>query len=170
MVSKRASYALHGVAYLAYRLPDAPVPFPEILRYLQGFTKELSLSPGYISKVFQDLSRSGLVRAVPGRKGGYALARAPRDVRVIDVVTAVDGAPSAECCLLSVGGCTCETTCGVHEVIQKAQALFTDYLSRENADTLARRMFKKGLQAEAGRRAARSATARKKARRKGRSR
>ena len=91
MFSKRARYALHGIGFLAYHHSRAPVRFADILRYLEDYSGGLSLSEGYISKVFQELSRTGIVMTVAGRKGGYALAKPPAEVRILDVVAAMDG-------------------------------------------------------------------------------
>ena len=143
MISKRARYALHGVGYLAYRSgEDAPVPFADILAYLRDYSRRLGLSPGYISKIFSDLSRAGLVQASVGRKGGYGLAKHPDLVSVADVVAAVDGWPVEQCCLLSVGGCNNQGDCGVFDVVNSAQTAFFDMLSGETAGSLARKMFR----------------------------
>jgi Rrf2 family transcriptional regulator, iron-sulfur cluster assembly transcription factor len=162
MISKRARYALHGVGYLAHRYQDSPISFTEILKYLKEYSHELSFSQGYISKIFQELSRAGITTAVVGRKGGYALAKAPRDVRVIDVVAAMDGMPTKECCLLSVGGgCDHQQQCGVSQVIQGAQKTFYDFLAQETAETLSRKMFGKKGSAGSRKRAARKVTGKK---------
>lgn len=144
MISKRARYALHGVGYLAHKYADSPISFAEILVYLKDYSKDLSFSQGYISKIFQELSRAGITTAVVGRKGGYALAKPPKEVKIIDVVAAMDGHPMKECCLLSVGGgCDNQTSCGVSQVIHGAQKSFYDFLSAETADSLCRKMFGK---------------------------
>lgn len=54
MFSKRARYALHGIGYLAYRHPEAPIPFSEILEYLEDYSGELSLSFGYLAATAAD--------------------------------------------------------------------------------------------------------------------
>lgn len=142
MFSKRARYALHGVGFLAYHHPRAPIPFAEILGYLEDYSGEAELSSGYIAKVFQDLSRAGVVRTVAGRKGGYALAREPGDVSLFDLVAALDGAPQDGCCLLSVGGCGNQAACGVNEVIRDAERAFYSFLESETAASLAAKMFR----------------------------
>ena len=165
MISKRARYALHGVGYLAQRYQDSPISFAEILEYLKEYSKDLSFSQGYISKIFQELSRAGITTAVVGRKGGYALSRPPKEVKIIDVVAAMDGHPMKECCLLSVGGgCENQNTCGVSQVIHGAQKSFYDFLAAETADTLCRKMFGKRATTGGRRREARTTSRRKKAR------
>jgi len=142
MFSKRARYALHGVGFLAYHHPRAPVPFSEILAYLEEYSSEAALSHGYLAKTFQELSRAGIVRTVTGRKGGYALARPPQEVRLLDLVVALDGGPTEGCCLLSVGGCSNQSGCGVNEVICNAERALAEFLGSETAASLAAKMFR----------------------------
>jgi DNA-binding IscR family transcriptional regulator len=73
IVSKRSRYALHGLGYLAKFSEGKPISFDEILVYLRAYSQHLSLSPGYIAKIFQDISRAGFTVAVSGPHGGYQL-------------------------------------------------------------------------------------------------
>lgn len=55
--------------------------------------------PGpYLAKQLQALAAAGIVRSVPGRRGGYRLAKAPADITLLDVVDAVDGGEPAFRC------------------------------------------------------------------------
>jgi Rrf2 family protein len=45
----------------------------------------------YLEQILQELRRAGLVDAKRGPGGGYALSRAPEDVRLAEVVVALDG-------------------------------------------------------------------------------
>ncbi len=56
------------------------------------------VSASYLAKQLQAMARAGLVRSAQGQSGGYVLARPPRDVTVLDVVEAVDGARPAFVC------------------------------------------------------------------------
>ncbi|MFC9246201.1 RrF2 family transcriptional regulator [Streptomyces sp. NPDC057136] len=56
------------------------------------------VSPSYLAKQMQALSRAGLVESVQGKTGGYALTRAATAITVLDVVQAVDGADPAFVC------------------------------------------------------------------------
>ncbi|OAR22778.1 Rrf2 family transcriptional regulator [Streptomyces sp. ERV7] len=56
------------------------------------------VSPSYLAKQMQALSRAGLVKSVQGKTGGYVLTRAAADITVLDVVQAVDGADPAFVC------------------------------------------------------------------------
>ncbi|MEV8093468.1 Rrf2 family transcriptional regulator [Kitasatospora sp. NPDC085879] len=56
------------------------------------------VSPSYLAKQMQALSRAGLVHSIQGKTGGYVLTRKPEEVSLLDVVQAVDGASPAFVC------------------------------------------------------------------------
>ncbi|GHC77145.1 RrF2 family transcriptional regulator [Streptomyces flavofungini] len=56
------------------------------------------VSPSYLAKQMQALSRAGLVKSIQGKTGGYVLTRAAAEITVLDVVQAVDGASPAFVC------------------------------------------------------------------------
>jgi Rrf2 family protein len=45
---------------------------------------------GYLAKVLQSLSRSGIIASQRGLGGGFRLARLPRETSIYDVMQAVD--------------------------------------------------------------------------------
>lgn len=49
------------------------------------------VSPTYLAKQLQALSRANLVHSVQGKAGGYVLTRAADEITVLDVVEAVEG-------------------------------------------------------------------------------
>ncbi|MFI8372093.1 RrF2 family transcriptional regulator [Streptomyces sp. NPDC085466] len=56
------------------------------------------VSPSYLAKQLQALSRAGLVHAVQGKTGGYVLTRPAAEITLLDVVRAIDGASPAFVC------------------------------------------------------------------------
>ncbi|MEU6167799.1 RrF2 family transcriptional regulator [Streptomyces tanashiensis] len=56
------------------------------------------VSPSYLAKQMQALSRAGLVRSVQGKTGGYVLTRDAAEITLLDVVEAVDGPDPAFVC------------------------------------------------------------------------
>jgi Rrf2 family protein len=56
------------------------------------------LPAAYLNKHLQALARAGVVRSVPGRRGGFRLARPPEKITLLDVVTAIEGAEPAFRC------------------------------------------------------------------------
>ncbi len=91
IISKKSRCAFHGLAYLARSSNGSPVPFDEILDYITQQSSGPVLSSGYIAKIFQSVSRAGIVESVPGPSGGYRLARQPAEIRLLEVVELLDG-------------------------------------------------------------------------------
>ena len=81
MLPKTAEYALRAVVWLGRDLDQT-----ESADQLAELTK---VPRRYLHKVLQDLVRAKLVRSQPGPGGGYALARSPEKITILDAVNAV---------------------------------------------------------------------------------
>jgi len=160
LLSKKARHALHGVAYIALHGKRSPVPLEAVLAYLKDYSGRVTLSPGYIAKVFQELSRAGVITAVPGPGGGYSLARPASRVHLIEIIEALDGPVVSRCCLLSAGACPVEEHCGVGAMLRAAERAFYDFFKKKTVQTLARKMPPSALVAPAPNRRRRGAAAR----------
>jgi Rrf2 family protein len=77
-------YAFHSLFYLV----DVPGPKPVGIRQIADLH---GITESYLSKVFAKLRKAGIVRSVPGAKGGYELARSAEDVSFWDIIEAVEG-------------------------------------------------------------------------------
>src|SRR3990172_8485894 len=68
-----------------------------------GVAAGLGVPATYLAKVLQGLPRAGLLRAVRGPGGGVRLARPARDIRLWDVLAAVEPVGGVERCFLGLG-------------------------------------------------------------------
>lgn len=57
---------------------------------LADISKRQNISLPYLEQLFVKLRREGLVQSVRGPGGGYKLARTPSDIRVSEILAAVD--------------------------------------------------------------------------------
>lgn len=87
-LSTKGRYAMVALADLALAKGDDLVSLAEISR-----RQDISLP--YLEQLFVKLRRSGLVESARGPGGGYKLARKPADIRVSEVLGAVDETVSA---------------------------------------------------------------------------
>ncbi len=83
-VSRRADYGVRALFDLAERVGRGPTQSREIASR-QGIPEP------YLHQLLGALNRAGLVRSTRGPAGGHQLARAPSEISVWDVVTALDG-------------------------------------------------------------------------------
>lgn len=87
-LSTKGRYAMVALADLALQTDDALVNLTEI-------SKRQDISLAYLEQLFVKLRRAGLVDSVRGPGGGYRLARPPSDIRVAEILGAVDETVSA---------------------------------------------------------------------------
>ncbi len=62
---------------------------------LGEIAKKQDISLPYLEQLFVKLRKAGLVESVRGPGGGYRLAKAPSEIRVVDILSAVDETVSA---------------------------------------------------------------------------
>jgi len=83
-LGNQVEWALHSATTLA--------ALPAGKRLSAGALAELyEVPPKYLAKALQALAGAGLITSTSGPRGGYALAKPPSSIRLIDVVDAVEG-------------------------------------------------------------------------------
>ncbi|WP_224814954.1 Rrf2 family transcriptional regulator [Hasllibacter sp. MH4015] len=87
-LSTKGRYAMVAMADLALQPEGA-------LTSLSELAKRQDVSLPYLEQLFVKLRRAGLVQSVRGPGGGYKLARAASEIRVVEVFEAVDETVSA---------------------------------------------------------------------------
>ena len=94
------------------------------LRTARDLAAESGLPLPTVSRLLQQLLRSDLLVSHRGTKGGYTLARKPREVSVVDVVAALEGPIALTECSTDVSGaCDLEPSCPIksnQRIINKA--------------------------------------------------
>ena len=84
-LAKSCDYAVRGLLLLAQQ----DDPFEPVL--LRDIAARSDAPEAYLSKVFQSLRASNLVRSHRGRKRGYSLARPAKRISLYDVIFALEG-------------------------------------------------------------------------------
>ena len=87
-LSTKGRYAVVALADLALQPEGSLVTLAEI-------SKRQDVSLPYLEQLFVKLRRDGLVVSVRGPGGGYKLSRPASEIRVSDILTAVDETVSA---------------------------------------------------------------------------
>ena len=83
-ISAKVDYAVRALCELAAHQGDAPVKAEEIAR-----AQEIPLS--FLENILVDLRRAGFVRSLRGQVGGYRMATPASEIKVADVIRAVEG-------------------------------------------------------------------------------
>ena len=82
-LSTKGRYAVTALADIALNGATGPIALAEI-------AERQDISVAYLEQLFVRLRRAGLVDSVRGPGGGYLLARAAEDIRIAEVMVAVD--------------------------------------------------------------------------------
>jgi Rrf2 family iron-sulfur cluster assembly transcriptional regulator len=103
--------------------------------------QEISLS--YLEQLFAKLRRHGLVKSARGPGGGYRLSRPADEVRVADIILAVDEPIRATRCLPGSKGCmTASIRCVTHDLWEELGQQIHVFLSSITlADVVGRRVL-----------------------------
>jgi Rrf2 family protein len=128
MLSKTAEYALRVAVWLAQSPDDAASA-----DHLADVTQ---VPRRYLHKVVQDLVRAGLVRSQSGPGGGYALARLPDKITILDVVNAVAPLERIKHCPLGLPSHT--KLCPLHRELDRVYAHAEEALQRVTLARLVR--------------------------------
>jgi Rrf2 family protein len=91
-MGRGVEWALHCCLNLLWVGPDQAVTATHLAAFYE-------LPTAYLNKQIQALVRAGIATSVPGPNGGFRLARAPKDISLLDVVTAIEGPEPAFRCM-----------------------------------------------------------------------
>ena len=119
--SRTAEYAIRAMVYMA-ELPDQKYA---MVREIADHEK---IPTHFLAKILQQLARQGMLRSSKGPTGGFQLRRPAEKIRLLDVITALDGAGASE-----------DTGFPDHRPWKALRSRIMDYLRRNTIATLAHR-------------------------------
>ena len=134
--SKKCEYGIQAVLYLAAQETNPIVPSETI-------SQVLKIPKEFISKILQSLRDSGIINSVKGKSGGFQLAKSPSEIKLIDVVAAIDGLEMFNSCVLGFHECSPDAPCPVHDDWGVLRDKAYDMLSSETLNNLTEKTLNK---------------------------
>ena len=113
MFSQTTEYAMRALLALAAG-DGSPMTTRRIAETMQ-------VPRSYLSKVLQAMVREGLVRSTRGLRGGFVLARDPREIHLLEIMNAVSPIRRIEHCPLDLTGHGSDL-CPLHRRLDQAIA------------------------------------------------
>lgn len=109
-LSTKGRYAVMAMADIALHATGRPVPLGDVAGR-QGISQE------YLEQLFAKLRRARLVESARGPGGGYTLSREPDEIRIAQIVQAVDEPLQVTRCQGdAIDGCVNGEKCVTHEL------------------------------------------------------
>jgi Rrf2 family protein len=139
-VSMKGDYGVRALVELAHRYGEGPVQSAAI-------ASRQSIPEPYLDQLLTTLRRAGFIRSVRGPQGGHALIRDPQDLKLSEVIIALEGSLAPIACLDDPEGCRTTPSCSLRPVWQEVEAAtvrvlesitIADVAERERAGNVAR--------------------------------
>jgi len=112
--TRAEEYGILGVIYLAGQDKGRIVPLSEI-------ADARDVPEKFLAKIFQNLTKTGIVKSHRGVKGGFSLAKDPESITVKLLVEAIQGPYHLIKCLHDKDCCDKYEYCPIRSVLEKAE-------------------------------------------------
>jgi Rrf2 family protein len=121
-LSTKGRYGTRLMVYLArhYREEGEPI-------ILKSVAENEAISIRYLEQIIIPLKINKLVKSIRGAGGGYTLSRKPSEIKVCDILHALEGTCSLVECVEDESVCDKISTCGTHEIWKAASLLMKNY-------------------------------------------
>lgn len=114
-ISTKGRYGLMAMYRLSLNYGNGPISIADI-------AKLESLSESYLEQLFTSLKKEDLVRSVRGAGGGYELTRAPEEIKIGEILRALEGDMALSCSSMSTKPeCRNGDSCATRGILDKLQ-------------------------------------------------
>ncbi|UCC45287.1 MAG: Rrf2 family transcriptional regulator [Candidatus Zixiibacteriota bacterium] len=132
--TKAEEYGVFGVLYLADKDRTTITPLSEISE-AQGIPEK------FLAKIFQSLSKAGIIRSYRGVRGGFSLSRRPDEISVKEVLETIQGPYHLMRCVEDPKSCVSRQKtngfCALRELVVAAEEQLVSVFERHTlADLL----------------------------------
>jgi Rrf2 family iron-sulfur cluster assembly transcriptional regulator len=127
--SKSSEYAIRATIHLA-KVPDGDYAMAKDIA--QGE----EIPAPFLAKILQELARKGILQSVKGPSGGFSLKRKAAEIRLLDIVAAIDGLGQYSRCAEGLDQCSEKNACTLHDSWMALHSRIMDYLERNTIGSL----------------------------------
>jgi Rrf2 family protein len=130
-ITRETDYALRCVNYLVGKTGTVTM--------VDEISNEMRIPKSFLSKILQKLSRASIVKSHRGVKGGFELARRPKEITLLDVIEAIEGPVAMNICAIDAKLCGFSGTCCIHPVWMEIRKEVEKILKKKNFEKLQNR-------------------------------
>lgn len=114
LLSKSCVYGIRAAIYLALDHESHPEKNGSDFIPISKIAKDLNISGHFLTKILQQLTSRELLASFRGPRGGVRLNRPSSDIKLLEIVDAIDGIKIFEDCALGLDGCGSYSPCPIH--------------------------------------------------------
>jgi len=135
-LSTKGRYGSRAMLELALRYGNGPV-------LVRDISKAQDISGKYLERIFFTLKNAGLVKSQRGTKGGYILAKPAAEIKLIQIIKALEGSLAPVECVDEPLVCKRNGVCVTREIWEKIKYAIEEILSSVTLDDLVRQYRRK---------------------------
>jgi len=129
--TKAEEYGILGVLHLASKESGRVTPLSEV-------SEARDIPEKFLAKIFQSLSRSGVVQSHRGVRGGFSLTKAPEDISLFEILESIQGPYHLMKCTANADTCDKTQACGLYNILLEAEDCLLKTFQRHSLADLAR--------------------------------
>jgi Rrf2 family protein len=137
-LSTRARYGTRALLELALHKYGEPVALKDIAKAQQ-------ISLPYLEHLVAPLIAGGIIRSTKGPRGGISLARKPAEIKLVEIVQALEGSLAPVECVENPDVCRRAASCAARDVWSQLKDVIGKFLGAVTLQDLADRQRSKGL-------------------------
>jgi len=132
-LSKKIDYGLMAISHIANYGDDNRIV------NTKRIAEEYSIPVELLAKILQKMAKGGLITSLNGPKGGYVLAKLPKDITIGEVVKAIEGPIElVDCYRGNETDCQQLGKCSVRRPIRRIQDSITRLLDSMTIEEIIR--------------------------------
>ncbi len=120
-ISTKGRYAVRAMLDLALQSTGEPVMIKDISRRQE-------ISDLYLEQLFGRLKTAGLIRSIRGPKGGFVLTKSPSQIRLCDIIHAMEGSTAPVDCVDNSVNCARAGNCTARSVWVEVKKVMDEVL------------------------------------------
>lgn len=123
LITRASEYAIMSLIVLS----KASAPMDS-----DTLSRELSISKSFLAKILQSLAKNEILNSFKGVNGGFVLAKNPKDITMLEVMSSVEGkAPAVFDCSPSIQSCPSERAeaCTIWPFLNRLQGKIDTFLA-----------------------------------------
>jgi len=123
LITRASEYAILSLIVLSKK--DSP-------QDSETLSHDLAISKSFLAKILQSLAKNEILKSYKGVHGGFALAKKPQDISMLNIMSAVEGkAPAVFDCSSSVNDCPSDKAdiCSIWPFLNRLQGKIDIFLA-----------------------------------------
>lgn len=112
-LTRKGEYGILGVTYIAQQEKD--------IVYTREIAESWELPESFLAKIFQRLSKNGILNSYRGVAGGFSLAKSPEKITIKEILDILQGITTIGWCEIDNAKCNRFENCALSKVLDKVR-------------------------------------------------